>query len=206
MENEYISLLPEQQDTYFDPELKEVQSKINIIAFTKYGNLDDGFPIKKFEDELQKYLTLGKFFNKRNFKSKAKGGTHLTTTHTHKGFYAYGARTTAIIRPKAHPSTNWHTIQRDFNMGVEDMHIMTLWLTQNEFDRCTREKKHMKLTLKVLDYETEAFWNRRPSKKCKMRNTVTEYTDVMVWEVRIGHLKESIQKVTSTIPKGHTQP
>ena len=174
---------PGQKRTTFDPAEEEKQLKIYIICFRKHADFGAGFPTRKFECNINKYLNEKKFFNAKNNKNKrAKGGTHLTTTHTHKNFYEFGARSTFIIRPKGLEAVNWHTIQRDYNLTIPaDARIMTLWLTQRHFERMIASKSYFKLTLKVLNYETEAAWNFKPG--MKVRDRVSDYSDVifLVW-------------------------
>ena len=176
------SKLPGQDRTTFDTEKAERQEKIIVIGFSKYLDFGVAFPTKMFEATLHRYLTKNGFFNEKNFKGKrAKGGTHLTPTHTHKAFYEFGARTTSIIRPKCHPDVNWHKITRDFNFSLNKSDkIVSLWLSQDYFDKCLRSKETLELTLKVVHYEIESKWNWRLDTKLRLRERVSDYTRVIL--------------------------
>ena len=180
--NSRIKNLPGQDATILDPMVPEKQMKITIVAFRKHVDFGTGFPTQRFEALLHNYLTKNKFFNEKNNKSKrAKGGSHLSATHTHKIFYEHGARTTVLIRPKVHPDVNFHAIARDFNYALDrEEKIVTFWLSQAEFDKMTRDRNYLKLGLRVLHYEIEARWNWRACKDYKLKKTIADYRDCMV--------------------------
>ena len=179
------SKLPGQLETIFDPALKPKQMKIIIIGFRKYDRIFDEFPAPFFEGKLHKFLTKNNFFNEKNFKGKrSKGATHLTTTHTHRAFYSTNARITCIIRPVMHPSVNLHTIGRSFNKFIKDDRIMTVWLSQDDFDENIRSRTLLTLTLKAMNYECEGMWNR--TRGLRLRNTVKDYDPIMTARERFG--------------------
>ena len=172
--------LPFQNTDSKYPFSTEIQTKITIFGFTKYKDFGSTFPNSDFETLLQKFLIRYNFFNRRNMKGKrTKGGVHFTATQVNRHFYSNGAAYAAIIRPKVKPDTNWHTIARFFNQEfLQKTHIMSLWINDQTMDELCINQKLRELTLKVLNYECERFWNKETH--LPLRETVTEYTDVMV--------------------------
>ena len=143
-----------------NPFTDHVQTKISIIGFNLHPNFTKKFDINELENMINNFTVENHFFNTRNVKSKkSKGTMHLTTVATEKLFYQAGARCTIVIRPKIHPSTNIHTIQRLFNKSIKnELRWGTIWLKDSDIDKFRAESNMLNLTLRVLQYECEHSW------------------------------------------------